>query len=315
MAIYPNMNLNMNVFYEIPLETPPADRSYRLSLRASVSQSHRPPCETVCQPKFHTGCKMNTQNMTGEAKENHPSYGYFDDSVLSKLSPLDALPLNLKNLEDIRPPFGLEGMDVDDRTSECDSSSDSSLKSSGTLRERRLHARSPNVKNLQIHVPPVWSEYLPVSPVLVGSSDFIVWLDSIVTELYPSAHIAQEARQTLLSVADEPTTAGFQAVHAILRDQDLVAEFTDRLATHLIHFSNEDSSDGLRSAWSDSTGSAASDYECLDDLSPSDIAMGLLRSVDDSIEEIALSSGYVSSYSEDAPIDEDLMQLYDFSWS
>lgn len=113
------------------------------------------------------------------------------------------------------------------------------------------------------------------------------------------------------AAASGPSADSFQVVCGILCDQDLIAEFTERLATHIIHFggedsdTNSDSSDELRSAWSDST---ASDIESLDDvISPSDAVMDALRSIDETIQE--LEAGGWSLFSQDMPEEQDITEL------
>ncbi|TCD65349.1 hypothetical protein EIP91_002788 [Steccherinum ochraceum] len=331
MAVYPvYVEFNMDMFHEIPLETPLSERLPTVQMRASFTNARRrssaaksATCsrrESLCsqKPTFRDDFHWKVCNISHDDKENRPPSS-INGSTLASLSPLDALPLTIKSLEDQWSMKEDEGddMDIDDHGS-ASSSESSSMDSSGTLRERRLLRKSPNLSHLQIHIPPVGSEYAATSPVVLGSSDFFVWVEETLSTLFPSPFSASEARKCLLAVASSPSIEGFRAVYALLGEQRLVEEFTDKLATHLINFaddfqspSSDAGADGLRSAWSDSTCSELTSLSDIYDLSPSDAAMDILRSIDDAIEEVAREWPPIS---DEAPLERDITDFHDSAW-
>ena len=117
-------------------------------------------------------------------------------------------------------------------------------------------------------------------------------------------------------MASNPTEEGFRVVWELLRDQALVEQFTNKLATHLINFNEEENPDGLRSAWSDSTCSEASEYEDdFDDVSPSDVAMDVIRSIDDAIEEVSLAYTQWSTFPVGGePQERDITESHGTTW-
>lgn len=130
-------------------------------------------------------------------------------------------------------------------------------------------------------------------------------------------HLAAEVRKCLLEIAGDPSLEGFEVVWSLFKDEELVEEFTNRLATHLIHFSDAENTDGLQSAWSDSTSSEIPEFDDLDDidaLSPSDVAMGVLETIDSTIEEVALAYTQWTAFSSLEGQEIELTEHHESAW-
>ena len=126
-AAYTDMNANMNMFYDIPLDTPQSDLLPILpvrnissfssvctdpfcQIRASFSVTRGPDSTVEAsfvsvtfrsqKAKIYNEIQLETQGFSDEEKENVPPSSCMDSSILTRISPLDALPLNIKSLGD-----------------------------------------------------------------------------------------------------------------------------------------------------------------------------------------------------------------------